>query len=37
VACFHPNLDHRGTATAGLVRLLSDVLAPSASERTRPN
>lgn len=27
VACFHPNLDHTGTATAGLVELLSELLA----------
>ena len=27
VACFHPNLDHTGTATTGLIDLLTDVLA----------
>lgn len=27
VACFHPNLDHTGNASAGLVELLTEVLA----------
>jgi len=27
VACFHPNLDHTGTATTALVDLLTEVLA----------
>jgi len=27
VACFHPNLDHSGTASAGLVELLAEILA----------
>jgi len=27
VACFHPNLDHTGTATTALVDLLAEVLA----------
>jgi arginase len=26
VACFHPNLDHSGTATTGLIELLTNVL-----------